>query len=116
MPHLTLEYSKNLESKIDSHALISALHQSLNSCAEIDMNRLKSRAFCTSDVISGGKGHLIQMLHVTLAVLSGRPEEVRKGFGQRLYDALTECVDNSIGACSLTVEVREMDRNSYFRN
>jgi 5-carboxymethyl-2-hydroxymuconate isomerase len=117
MPHLTIEYSTELENKINKDAILIAVHQALNNCPELDMSRLKSRVIRHSRVITGSVGEMLEMIHVSLAVLSGRSVETRKSFGECLFSALQKTVPLDMQkTISLTVEVREMEKASYFRN
>ncbi len=120
MPHLSIEYSKNIESKIDLSKVLKSVHLSLEQCPEIDLSRLKSRLVPHEAVICGARAVSIEMIHVTLAVLSGRNIEMRRTFGKAIFECLQEQTagygaDQAQGALSLTVEIREMERDCYFR-
>ena len=116
MPHLTIEHTKNLEHKIDTQNLITMLHQSLKNCVGLDMNRVKSRLVCHEQVICGPGASEIQMIHVTLSILSGRDLPTRKSYSEPLFQVLQDFTSKQAQPISLTVEVREMERETYFRN
>ena len=117
MPHLTVEYSKSLSDKIPMDQILKKLHLSLEACSGLDLNRVKSR-LVEHAVVLGGKGALeIQMVHVTLAILSGRDPETKKSYSQTLFDTVVSSVPVGVlSSISLTIEIRDMDRDSYIRN
>lgn len=116
MPHLTIEYSKNLEKEVDVQKLLLVAHNSLIDCPGIDMSRVKSRLHSTDRVLNQTDAHEITMIHVTLAVLVGHEIEHRKIYGRKLFDTLKSLIPkNQSETTALSVEVREMDRDFYFR-
>ena len=46
MPHLTLEYTKNLQSKIDFKEIFSKIHGEIIKTGEFVLDDIKSRAIC----------------------------------------------------------------------
>jgi 5-carboxymethyl-2-hydroxymuconate isomerase len=117
MPHLSIEYSKNLKSKLSVDEILKQLHASVGKCADIEMNRVKSRLIEHERVISYEPANEIEMIHATLSILSGREPALRQSYGQILFEALLRAVPESLQkSISLTVEIREMERESYFRN
>ena len=116
MPHLTIEYSKSLNKDVDTHALLKAIHTSIDGCDGVDMNRVKSRLIEHENVLNGKDAHAIGMIHVTLAILSGRDIETKKSYGKALFDALKANVPEKVRqSASLTVEIRDMEQACYFR-
>ena len=116
MPHLTIEYSRSLADQIDTKKLLKAIHSSIDGCDGVDMNRVKSRLIAHDQVINGNDAHEINMIHVTLAILSGRDLETKKSYGKALFVKLKENVPESVRqSASLTVEIRDMEQACYFR-
>ncbi|HTL11771.1 MAG TPA: hypothetical protein VL588_04750 [Bdellovibrionota bacterium] len=117
MPHLTIEASKTLKTKIAFNSLTRTLHLSLKGIPDIAMDRLKTRHFFSEAPVTGEDAKPLKMIHVTLAVLSGRDVETRKSYGARILEALQSAVPKGARKdLSLTVEVREMEREAYFRS
>lgn len=116
MPHLTIEYSKNLEKEMDVHKLLHDVHNSLIDCPGIDMSRVKSRLHATDHVLNQKDAREVKMVHVMLAVLAGHEAEHRKSYGNTLFQTIKRFIpEKLIQTTALSVEVREMDRDFYFR-
>ena len=117
MPHLMVEYSENLKPKLDPNQLLKKLHYSLKTVPGINMDRVKSRIFSSEAVLSGEHASEIYMIHVILAILDGKEAEIKKLYGETLFSELITFTQlNSIQQISLTVEVREMESFTYFKN
>lgn len=115
MPHIVLEYSQNLIAHVNVPQLLTDLHQALAAQPDMDIQRIKTRALVLANFVvkdrDHGEGH---MLHVTVSVLEGRSEELRKQYGQALYDVLKKAQPEKYPDCAVTLEVREMTRATYF--
>ncbi len=109
MPHIILEYSKSIETHVDISAALSDMHDTL-AAQGVDKARIKTRAVSLEHNIIGDTGPTGQMIHVTLLLLEGRDVATRQQYGQALYDILQPYVPE---ACSLTLEVREMHKDTY---
>jgi 5-carboxymethyl-2-hydroxymuconate isomerase len=111
MPHIIVEYSASLAARVDVSALLKTLHGTL-AAAGVDETRIKTRAHPVTDAIVGGAKP--GMVHVVLSLLKGRDIPTRKAYGKALYDALHAAVDPAAPGCALTLEVREMEPETYF--
>jgi 5-carboxymethyl-2-hydroxymuconate isomerase len=117
MPHLTIEYSENLKSKIDADLLLKTLHDTTRKCAGIDMDRVKSRLLMHHKVLSGDQGVEVSMIHLTFAILEGRALELRKEYSNLFHEALLHFVSVAkLPSVSLSIEVREMNKECYRRS
>jgi len=116
MPHLCVEYTKNLESEVDVTDVLRSLHLATLKCAGVDINRVKSRLVEHQIVLSGDQATATKMIHVSMAILSGRDAETRKAYGQQLFEVLENKCQQVERPLSLTVEIRELEKNCYFRN
>ncbi len=115
MPHLTVECSENLKTKINTESLLKTLHNSVKQCAGVDIERVKSRLVVHHQVLKGKDARETQMIHVTLALLSGRDEKSRKEYASILMNTLQSLIPKELSP-SLSVEVREMDQETYLKN
>lgn len=117
MPHLILEYSNNLPEPVDFQALFRSLHAALAETGSVDPAILKSRAFA-HDVFRVGAGAPEGVfVHLTVLLLSGRELASQQRIGERLLAVLRESLARTWAErpCDLTVEVREMRRETYFK-
>ena len=118
MPHLILEYSNNLPAGTDVPVVLRRLHDALAALGPFDVADIKSRAVAHNVFVAGSGASDAAFVHVELAILSGRDPETRRAAGAALLDVLREELAELYDThpCSLTVEVREMDRASYAKD
>jgi len=108
MPHLTLEYTDNLN--FDIQPLLARLHTELVATGAINLKGLKSRAVCYSDYRIADGDPCYAFVHVNLLIREGRPLEIQKNAAQRVMAVLKEAFgyrfeDNYL---SLSVDIKEM--------
>ena len=108
MPHLTLEYTDNLEFEIQP--LLARLHSELAATGAINLKGLKSRAVRHSDYRIADGNPEYAFVHVNLLIREGRPIDVQKDAAQRVMNVLKETFgyryENSY--LSLSVDIKEM--------
>ena len=116
MPHLTLEYTTNLD-KLEPGRTLLALNQALVESGHFTDTDIKSRAIAldTWYVGTAPSGHAFA--HVKLAILSGRSPEVKSALSASLLRVLrASCPDAGGLAVQLCVEVLDIDRASYAKD
>ncbi len=108
MPHLTLEYTDNLEFEIQP--LLARLHAELAATGAINLKGLKSRAVRHSDYRIADGNPEYAFVHVGLLIREGRPVEVQKDAAQRVMNVLKETFGHryETGYLSLSVDIKEM--------
>jgi 5-carboxymethyl-2-hydroxymuconate isomerase len=108
MPHLTLEYSDNLE--FDVQPLLERLNNELVSTGAINLKGIKSRAIRHSEYRIADGDPAYAFVHANLLIREGRPVEVQKEAAQRVMAVLKETFgerfENSF--LSLSVDIKEM--------
>ena len=113
MPHITLEYSQNMGPDLDVPEIITSLHETL-AAQGVDKGRIKTRAIPLLHSVVGtheaNEGH---MAHITLQLLEGRDIPTRQAYGKALYDVLSAAVKAEFPDCSISLEVREMVKDTY---
>lgn len=113
MPHIVLEYSQNLSEKVDIANLINEMHGSLVAVG-IDKSRLKTRAIQAGQSVIGdasiNEGY---MAHIELRLLTGRDVDTKKKYGAAIHAVATRIIHSTIPNCAITLEVRDMDRETY---
>ena len=87
MPHLTIEYSSNLDSCIDMGAFCAAMRDALMATGIFPLGGVRVRAFpCHTYVIADGDaGHAY--LHMICRVGAGRDEATRLAAAEAIYSA-----------------------------
>jgi 5-carboxymethyl-2-hydroxymuconate isomerase len=108
MPHLTLEYTANLE--FDIQLLLTLLHEELVATGAVNLKGIKSRAIChTVYRIADGDPNYA-FVHVNLLIREGRPLEIQKEAAQRVMEVLKTTFGQRFesGHLSLSVDIKEM--------
>lgn len=110
MPHCIVEYSHNLEQEVPPHDWIEAVQRACLATELFQPSDIKLRAFACKHFITGGVQDAF--VHVTIRMLPGRSVERKNQLSQSVLDALCSF---SIKQVSLSVEIIEMDKDSYAR-
>jgi 5-carboxymethyl-2-hydroxymuconate isomerase len=117
MPHITLEYSANIDQPISFPQLFAEIHQTLSRVAGIAVANCKSRVVRRDPCyVAQGIGDEA-FVHVEIRLLAGRPAAVRQEIGQRTLQILQNHFARSLARWRLqiTVELVEMDADNYFK-
>jgi 5-carboxymethyl-2-hydroxymuconate isomerase len=92
MPHQIIEYSANLDDCLDIDGLVGALHETAVSIDALPTAGIRTRAV-RREVFRIADGHPDNsFIGVTLRILEGRPMDVQKATGQKLFDELNRYV------------------------
>jgi 5-carboxymethyl-2-hydroxymuconate isomerase len=108
MPHLTLEYSDNID--VDVQPLLASLHEELVATGAINLKGIKSRAIQHTQYRIADGDPDYAFVHVGLLIREGRPIEVQKDATQRVMKVLKETFGNLFETrkLSLSVDLKEM--------
>jgi 5-carboxymethyl-2-hydroxymuconate isomerase len=112
MPHCTIEYVEELEEELDPMLMIGAVHNGAVASGLFNESHIKSRAVPYQHYKTG-TGEL-RFIHITAKVLSGRSNEQKSSLSQHLLEHFKLLlIDKALTAITLTVEVRDMDKEAY---
>jgi len=108
MPHLTLEYTDNLE--FDIQPLLARLHEELVATGAVNLKGIKSRAVRLTDYRIADGNPDYAFVHVNLLIREGRPLEVQQEAARRVMNVLKETFGQRFesGYLSLSVDIKEM--------
>ena len=108
MPHLTLEYSDNID--VDVQPLLARLHEEVIATGAINLKGIKSRAIKHTQYRLADGDPDYAFVHVGLLIREGRPIEVQKEATQRVMKVLKETFGHLFEKrkLSLTVDLKEM--------
>ena len=108
MPHLTLEYTDNIE--VDVQPLLARLHEEVVATGAINLKGIKSRAIKHTQYRLADGDPDYAFVHVGLLIREGRPIEVQKEATQRVMKVLKESFGHLFEKrkLSLTVDLKEM--------
>ncbi len=113
MPHIIVEYSENLLPTVNIGQVLTDLHEAL-AAQGIDRKRIKTRSIELAHSVVGDEPlNVGRMIHATLLLLEGRTVETKKSYAQPLHDILTKAVRANFPDCAVTLEVRDMVKDTY---
>jgi len=114
MPHLTLEYSDNLDA-FDIQALFARLHQELVATGAINLKGIKSRAICHTQYRIAGGDPAYAFVHIGLLIREGRSREIQQEAAERLMAVLKKTFGRRMesGYLSLSVDIKELRDGIY---
>ena len=111
MPHLTVEYSANLETDIDIESLLRVLHETACNIDAFPMGGIRTRAV-VRDHYEIADGHPDNaFVALILRIAPGRPFDVRKAAGETLFAALCHYLEPifSTSPLAISFEMQELD-------
>jgi 5-carboxymethyl-2-hydroxymuconate isomerase len=86
MPHLTLEYTANLD--FDVQPLLARLHEELVATGAVNLKGIKSRAIRLTDYRIADGDPAYAFVHVGLLIREGRPLEIQREASRRVMETL----------------------------
>jgi 5-carboxymethyl-2-hydroxymuconate isomerase len=117
MPHVILEYSANILDDADFPHMFARLHQLLVEQGKCRLDDIKSRAIGCEHYRVGDGDERNAFAHLTLCLLEGRDADALQALGEACLELMQTFYANSLAEqrCDLTVEIRPMRRDSYFK-
>lgn len=117
MPHLTLQYTGNIEQEIRVAELFPRLHRVLEQVAGVDVLNCKSRAVHLDRYCIGVGDAEGAFVHLEIRLLEGHSAAVKQEVGERSLRILEAYFAPAAKGLALqvTVEVVDMLRQSYFK-
>ena len=111
MPHQTIEYSANLEPKLDIEALVRVLHETAASIDALPIGGLRTRAVARQHYRIADGHPDNAFINVFLRIAPGRSFDVRKAAGEKLFQALCEYLEPIYASSPLAIsyEIQELD-------
>ncbi len=106
MPHCIIEYSKDIN--IEPTTLINAVYKGALHSELFEDDHIKTRTTAYEHYQKGALKE--KFVHVTAKILSGRNLEQRKMLSKAI---LSEVAKLDINAVTLTVEIVELEKESY---
>jgi len=115
MPHLTLEYTKNLQSKIEFKEIFSKIHGEIIETGEFVLDDIKSRAICIDNYFIGNGDPEKGFVHLRISILDHRDENLKNRLSKALLQVLSNYLEiNTKGnKCQITVEVVNINSSCY---
>lgn len=108
MPHLIIEYAREIEDSLDPRELMQTVQNSALATQLFDASAVKTRARAYSSHINAGDYQYF--IHVTARILSGRSDEQKHALSSQI---LSDLIKLRLRDISLSVEVCDLHQPSY---
>jgi 5-carboxymethyl-2-hydroxymuconate isomerase len=119
VPHLIVEYSANLDAKVDIDELLRELHEAAAASGVFPLGGIRTRA-ARRERYRIADGHPDNaFVHVVARIRHGRPLDVRQRAGTLLFETLCRHLATAYATTPLgiSLEVQEIDPDvSYKQN
>ena len=115
MPHLRLEHTINIESKI-SCDFFDKLINILMKYTSIKSSNCKNRTIKINDFHLDSKNRNKDFIHLEVNILKGRSDKTKQKIGTESLDLLKSCFQKISNGNSLQIslEIREIKQVDYF--
>ncbi len=116
MPHIHLETTADLPENANIPDILEALVAMLSGFESISSSSVKAYHSLRSNW-DMGEGAPAGFAHCTVAIISGRPLELRQSIANGMYTELKKHFEMSLTdqEVGITLELREMDRETYMK-
>lgn len=108
MPHIIVEYAEKLSDDGKIIAILQAVHRSVVESGLFEESHIKTRAYPFQDFNNAGGRK--PYIHIQARIKSGRDAKNKQRLSQGILASLQPM---NIPAAVITVEIIDMDRNSY---
>ncbi len=111
MPHLTVEYSANLEPRLDVMELLRAVHAAALGTGIAEPGGFRTRAERRDQFVVADGDPANAFVAIRARVARGRPDAVRKQFADAVFAAATDVLAPvfRITPLAISLEVAEID-------
>jgi 5-carboxymethyl-2-hydroxymuconate isomerase len=111
MPHFSIEYSSNLDGRIDLQRVCDVVHDTMVACGQFELGAIRVRAFrCEAHSIADRlpRNAFVDM---SLRMGTGRSADDRKRAGTMIFEAVAEHLGPLLAEphFALSLEIREID-------
>lgn len=115
MPHITLEYSSNLDQDVDFDGLFAQIHSVLADEGGLKIGNCKSRATKVGTYYIGDGADNYAFVHADVRFLEGRSVDAKQQISGSILAILKDCYASSLETWDLqiTVEVRDISKETY---
>jgi 5-carboxymethyl-2-hydroxymuconate isomerase len=110
VPHFIIEYSANLEDRLDFQPLFKAFHEYVVSTGAFPLGGVRSRAIrCDDYRIADGREEFA-LVNLTLKIGHGRSMELRQEVAENVFEILCNWMKpiTDTGYCQISFELTEL--------
>jgi 5-carboxymethyl-2-hydroxymuconate isomerase len=111
MPHLTVEYSANLEEKADLDGLCRAIHKAILESGLFEIGAVRVRAFPARHVAIADLKPENGFADISFRIGKGRSADDKKRAGEAIFAAASDVLAPLLATphFALSLEIREID-------
>ena len=111
MPHIIVEYSEELFEDIEITPVLETIHHSIVDSGLFEESHIKTRAYPFKEFTNAGERN--PYIHIQARIKSGRDASNKKALSEGILAGLKTL---NIQASVITVEIIDMDRESYAKH
>lgn len=118
MPHLTLEYTDNINAQINFEQLFYKLHTLLHELANAEIGSCKSRAIKLRNYFIGDGSERQAFVHLDISLLAGRSQQAKQELGKSASALLAHYfnLDATVHTLQTSVKITDMPVEFYFKS
>ena len=115
MPHITLEYTTNVETPDSFRPLLLQIHRQVNLITGVDIGNCKSRVRPADNFLIGEDGTDLSFIHLQVRFIEGRNAQSKQQLGSVLCELLQSyfSIDPASTNTQITVEIGDIRLNEY---
>ncbi len=115
MPHCILEYSSNINDKINLKKLLHDINTMLIGTGIFNLMDIKSRAVEHDLYVVGDGNPNRAFVALTINIFRGRPDDVKANIAESALQLLKDAFNTTLQEkkCSITVQIGDIHRESY---
>jgi 5-carboxymethyl-2-hydroxymuconate isomerase len=117
MPHLTVEYSANLEKQIDVIDLLHKVHDAALATRVFELGAVRTRAARRESYVVADDHPENLFVAIWVRVAQGRDAETRRRLGKTIFDTVCNYLEKIYERTpiAISLEVQEIDSTAAFR-
>lgn len=118
MPHITIEYTANLDRDLNLPELIDTVHASAATIEAFPLAGLRTRAVRLEHFRFADGDRDNAFVHLTVRIAHGRSEAVRKAAGEQLFQALCGYLQSLLDTrpLALSLDLQEMAEGASYKH
>jgi 5-carboxymethyl-2-hydroxymuconate isomerase len=117
MPHITVEYSSNLDPRISMREVIEGIHAAVVADGAFEKGGVRTRAISQDLYVVADGDPKNSFIHVDMRIAPGRSAETRQRVAQSILDVLRERTKEIMKQYGLgiSIEIREIDQTASLK-
>lgn len=111
MPHISIEYSANMEARADMAAFCDHIRRAGIKTGTFPMPGIRVRAFKADHVSIADGSDKHGFIDISIRLRAGRPDDVKTATTQAIFDAAKAFLEPALAnhSIALSVEMRDID-------